>query len=433
LNGRQRSVALLGLIGLVGGVMVATDPPRAQAAGATTGEQQWAASWTASPTDAATPLDAAAIAVPVAVSDQTFRMIVTPHLGGTVLRIHLSNRFGSAPMTFGHVTVGIAGSGSVQQPVNVTFGGQSGVTAPAGQDVVSDPVDLTFQAFQPLAVSIFTPGLQGAPTKHWNANATSYYSLPLSGDLASAGSDLGFPLATEAWMFVEGIDVEAPQSTGVVVAFGDSITDGFVASTVASLPVSLSAADKNGRYPDDLQRRIDAAGIPLSVVDAGISSNRLLTDGGGQFEGPSGLSRFQTDALGRPGVTGVLVLEGINDLGIPPATTTADQLIAGYQQLIAEAHAAGVKIWLGTIMPASNALFDGTLPAPQSETYREQVNAWIRSQQLADGVVDFDAAMRDPSDPNVLNPAYASVDNLHPNLLGYQVMANAVNLSMLGG
>jgi lysophospholipase L1-like esterase len=432
LNRRQRSAALLGLLGLVGGLMVAADPPRAQAAGATMGEQ-WAASWTASPTDAATPLDAAGLAVPAAVTDQTFRMIVTPHLGGGVLRIHLSNRFGSAPMTFGHVTVGIAGSGSVQKPVNVTFGGQSGVTAPAGRDVVSDPVDLTFQAFEPLAVSIFTPGLQGAPTKHWNANATSYYSVPLSGDLASAGSDLGFPFVTEAWMFADGIDVEAPQPTGVVVAFGDSITDGFVASTAASLPVSLSAADKNARYPDDLQRRIDAAGIPLSVVDAGISSNRLLTDGAGQFPGPSGLSRFQTDALGQPGVTGVLVLEGINDLGIPPATTTADQLIAGYQQLIAEAHAAGVKIWLGTIMPASNALFDGTLLAPQSETYREQVNAWIRSQQLADGVVDFDAAMRDPSDPNVLDPAYAGVDNLHPDLLGYQVMANTVDLSMLGG
>jgi lysophospholipase L1-like esterase len=215
------------------------------------------------------------------------------------------------------------------------------------------------------------------------------------------------------------------------VAFGDSITDGFVASTPLSLPVSLAIADKNGRYPDDLQRRVDAAGVPLSVVNAGISSNRLVTDGEPLLLGLSGVQRFEEDALDVPGVKGVIVLEGINDLGIPPATTTPSQLIAGYEELIAMAHARGVKIWLGTLTPASNAILDGTISAPHSEEYREQVNAWIRSQHLADGVIDFDAALRDPGDPSVLNPPYSGPDHLHPNLLGYQVMADTVNLSML--
>ena len=232
-------------------------------------------------------------------------------------------------------------------------------------------------------------------------------------------------------MYVDGVDVEAPTATAAIVAFGDSITDGFVASDPFSLPVSLAVANKNGRYPDDLQRRLIAAGVPFSVANEGISSNRMVSDGEPLLLGLSGVQRFRQDVLDVPGVRGVLVLEGINDLGIPPAVTTPAELIAGYQQLIAMAHAAGIKIWLGTIMPASNAVIDGTLLAPKSERYREQVNAWIRTQHLADGVVDFDAALRDPSDPAILNPVYAGPDNLHPNLLGYQVMANTVSLAML--
>ena len=302
---------------------------------------------------------------------------------------------------------------------------------PTGDDVVSDPVHLVFSAFEPLAISIYLPGRQEFPTKHWNANQTSLYAPPLSGDRAAAADNSEFPLPTQAWFYVDGVDVEAPTSTAAIVAFGDSITDGFVASDPLSLPVSQAVANKNGRYPDDLQRRLIAGGVPLSVVNEGISSNRMVTDGEPLLLGPSGVQRFGQDVLDVPGVRAVLVLEGINDLGIPPATTTPAQLIAGYEQVIAVAHAAGIKIWLGTIMPASNAVLDGTLLAPNSEQYREQVNAWIRTQHLADGVVDFDAALRDPSDPAILNPTYAGPDNLHPNLLGYQVMANTVSLAML--
>jgi lysophospholipase L1-like esterase len=391
----------------------------------------WVASWTASPTDSVTPVDAAGFPVPEVLANQTLRMIVTPHLGGTVLRLHLSNRFGHAPVTFGHVTVGIEGNGAISDLSPVTFGGRPQVSVPVGQDVVSDPVALTFTAFTPLAVSIFMPGVQEYPTKHWNANATSYYAPPETGDLTTVPSNGQFSLRTEAWLYIDGVDVEASRHTVAIVAFGDSITDGFVASTPVSLPTSLAVADKNGRYPDDLQRRIDAAGLPISVVNAGISANRLVSGGYSLLLGPSGVQRFQQDALDVPGVRGVILQEGINDLGIPPATTTPSQLIAGYEEVIAMAHAQGVKIWLGTLLPASNSIIDGPTSAPLSEIYREQVNAWIRSQHLADGVIDFDAALRDPSDPTVLNPLYASADHLHPNLLGYQEMAATVTLSML--
>ncbi|HET9731192.1 MAG TPA: GDSL-type esterase/lipase family protein [Acidimicrobiales bacterium] len=403
------------------------------AARATSPAGRWVASWAASPSDGSFPTDAALLPVPAAIYDQTARMVVTPHLGGSVLRVHLSNRFGSAPVTFGRVTVGTATADGVADLTGVTFASHETVTVPAGADVVSDAVRMPFAAFEPLAVSVYLPGQQGAPTKHWNANATSYYSPPGTGDLSTVATDTGFTTPTEAWFYLDGIDVEAAAPTRTIVAFGDSITDGFVASNPASIPVSLQVADKNGRYPDDLQRRIDAAGVPLSVVNAGVSDNKVLSDGGSQqpMAGPSALHRFGRDALDVPGVSGVLFMEGINDLGGPGSTVTASQLISGYEQIIAMAHTAGKKIWLGTIPPASNAVFDGTLLAPASEANREQVNAWIRSQHLADGVVDFDRALRDPANPTVMNPAYAGPDHLHPNLLGYEVMADTVPLSML--
>lgn len=405
--------------------------PSATSVASAPADQHWVATWTASPTDSAVPIDASGLPVPEMLTDQTLRMIVTPHAAGSVLRIHLSNRFGEQPTTFGHVTIGIAGTNAVSAVTPVTFDGEEAVTVPAGDDVMSDPVSLQFAAFTKLAVSMYMPGIQAFPTKHWNANATSLYSPPASGDLSATSSDAGFSLQTEAWLYVDDIDVEAPVTTGSIVAFGDSITDGFVAATPLSEPVSLAVADKDGRYPDDLQRRLDAAGIPLSMANEGIGSNRLVTDGEPLMLGLSGVQRFQEDALDVPGVTGVLLQEGINDFGLPPQTTTPADLIAGYEKVIAMAHADGVKIWLGTLLPASNAFFDGTITAPNSELYREQVNGWIRTQHLADGVVDFDAALRDPSDPHVLNPAYSGPDHLHPNLAGYQVMADTVSLSML--
>ena len=393
---------------------------------------RWVGGWTASPTDAVTPVDAAGLPVPLTLADQSLRMVVTPHLGGTVLRLRLTNRFGSSAMTFGRVTAGLQTDGPAAARITpVTFGGKARVTIPAGQDAVSDPVSLTFAAFTPLSVSLYLPGLQGPPTKHWAAAATSFYAPPGTGDLTgSAGGSL-YGSRTEACLCLAGVDVAAGPDTGAIVAFGDSITDGWVAATPVSFPDSTVPDDKNGRYPDDLQRRLIAAGIPLSVLNAGISANRLLTDGEPAMLGPSGLSRFQRDALAVPGIRGVLLQEGINDLGIPPATTTPDELIAGYEQVIGQARAAGVKLWLGTLLPAADAVMDGTVTAPHSEEYRQRVNTWIRGQRAADGIVDFDAEVRDPSDPHVLDARYSSVDRLHPNLAGYQAMAAAIDLDML--
>ncbi|MBL7493062.1 GDSL family lipase [Frankia sp. AgB1.9] len=389
---------------------------------------QWVAAWTASPTDGSVPFDASLGILPLQLKNQTVRMVVTPHIGGSSTRFHLSNRFGSGPLTFTHVTVAPQGAGAaIGTPVTVTFGGATSVTVPGGQDIASDPVALNVSAFSPLSVSIYLAGSTSALTKHWNANATSYLANANTGDLTNQTSGSSFSNKTLSWLYVDGVDVMANARS--VVAFGDSITDGFVGGGLFSIPADKSVADKNGRYPDDLQRRVTAAGQPISVVNAGIGSNQLLGSLG-LMDGPSGVSRFQADALNVPAVSGVLVLEGINDLGLGN-NVTPQQLEDGYTQLIGKTHDAGHKIWLGTITPASNALVDGTLAAPNSEKYREQVNTWIRNQDLADGVVDFDAALRDPAHPTQLLPAYASPDNLHPNLAGYQKMADSIPLDLL--
>jgi lysophospholipase L1-like esterase len=273
------------------------------------------------------------------------------------------------------------------------------------------------------------PGHAGSVTKHWNANATSYLTPALSGDRTTETSGAHFTKTTGSWLYLTGVDVSAPAPTRSIVAFGDSITDGFVSSTPLSVPADRSVADTDQRYPDFLQRRLIDARLPISVVNAGIGSNMLLTDGRPLMLGPSGVQRFDADALHQAGVAGVLLMEGINDLGL--VQSSAPQLVAGLTDVVAQAHAAGVKIWLGTLLPASDAVIDGTLFAPASERSRQQVNDWIRSQRLADGVVDFDRALRDPSDPSVLRAEYASVDHLHPSPAGYRAMADAVNLSML--
>ncbi|WP_280272972.1 GDSL-type esterase/lipase family protein [Nocardia wallacei] len=395
------------------------------------GGQHFVASWTGSPTDAVTPLDASGGPIPLAVDDQTFRMVVTPHLGGSQLRVHLTNRFGVTPVTFDKVTIGNQVSGAALTDIRpVLFGGQAGTTLAPGAEAVSDPVDFAVASFAPLAVSMHVAGQAGPPTKHWNANATSYYSPTGSGDLTGRSGPDGFSSTTGSWFYVDAVDVLAPTGTRAVVAFGDSITDGFVGATPLAVPADRAVADTNGRYPDVLQHRLDAANIPVSVVNAGIGSNRVLTSGEPLLLGPSGLARFERDALNRAGVGGVLVQEGINDLGLPPHAD-APAMIAGYEQLIEAAHRHGKKIWLGTLLPASDAIVDGTLLVPGSEATRQQINAWIRTQTLADGIVDFDAAVRDPGNPAVLRDAYSGPDRLHPSLAGYRAMAETIDLTML--
>lgn len=263
------------------------------------------------------------------------------------------------------------------------------------------------------------------------ANEKNYATAPGAGDQTAQTDGSAYTQKTTSALWVSGLDVMAPAKTGSVVAFGDSITDGCVAGNFAHLPQSPLGLGTDQRYPDLLQRRLDAAGIPLATVNAGISGNRLLRNGVAPMFGPSGLSRLQADVIVRAGVTTAIVLISINDIGLPPYPTS-QQLQNGYRTVIGRLHAAGIKVLLGTLMPVRGSILDG-YSNPNSSALRSETNAWIRTQKLADGVIDLDAATRDTADPDQLNPAYNTTgDKLHPDPTGYAAMADAVDLTQLG-
>ncbi len=390
---------------------------------ATACTEHWVGSWAASPSG---------VSLTQHLADQTLRMIIAPHLGGDTLRVHLSNRYGTAPVQLGPVTVGLRGAGAslvAGSARPVTFGGQPSVATPPGGDVVSDPVKLSFAPFRDLAISVHVPGAVKYPDEHLSTRQTSYLSPRGSGDQSAQSSGSAFTQRTTGrfstgWYFLDGVDVRAPGSTGAVAAFGDSITDGFQATSGGS--EQLATIDTNGRYPDDLARRLILARIPLSVLNAGIGGNQLLRSSLPLF-GPKGLSRLRSDALAQAGVSDVIALMGINDIA---QGASASQLIAAYKQLIDRAHGAGVAIQLGTLTPT------GGVPAPgyagaAAYSVREQVNRWIRTQRFSDGIVDFDAAVRDPHDQSAIESAYNGGDHLHYDPAGYRALARAVNLASL--
>jgi lysophospholipase L1-like esterase len=389
---------------------------RPAVAGGTPGDS-WVTSWSASPQVAGRESRA-----PVGFDDQTIRETIFSSVGGDPIRLELTNVYGTSPLWVGRVTVAVAGPGAAVQPGTihpVTFGGSGSFRIPAAAQILSDPVAMRVRPLQDLAVSIYLPGQTGAATVHAWAQEVNWVSTP--GDhTAEEGADaFGFP--ARSWYYVSDLLVRSPGAAGTVVALGDSITDG-VGSTVGA----------DARWPNDLARRLDVlGGPPLAVTDEGIGGNRVLT--GAQCCGVSAEARFERDALDQPGVRDIIVLEGINDIGFtsrlpdPQAHTSAARIIAGYRRLIAQAHARGVKIFGATLLPFQRAW---TYTAA-AEATREAVNTWIRTSGAFDGVIDFDAAMRDPADPLRLNPAYDSGDHLHPNDAGYQAMADAIDLAML--
>jgi lysophospholipase L1-like esterase len=273
-----------------------------------------------------------------------------------------------------------------------------------------------------LAVSVFLPQPTGDPTQHTKARQISYLA---PGDRVLATRSSAFKARTQSWYFVSSVDVRrSARELGTVVALGDSITDG-----------NGSLTNANARWPNDLARRLDALpGATLSVVDAGIDGNRVLN--AAPCCGPSALTRFGRDVLRQSGVVEVILLEGINDitypssnspLTVPHTDVSAQQIIAGYEQLIARAHAAGVKIFGGTLTP-----FQGSQHwTAAGEAKRDQINAWIRTSGAFDGVIDFARVLAAPGDPKRLNPRYDDGDHLHSDQAGYQAMANAINLAML--
>ena len=354
--------------------------------------------------------------------DQTVRDIIFPSVGGNTIRLELTNAFGRSPLQVGRVTVAVTGMGAGVVPGNVhpvSFGGGVSVRIPAGKEVLSDPVGMQVAALQELTVSIYLPGRTGVATVHSDAQQVNWVST--AGDHAAEAAADAFMIPTQSWYYLSGLDVRSSGAAGTLVAFGDSITDG-VQSTVGG----------NDRWPSDLARRLDTVlGPRLSVVDEGIGGNRVLT--ASRCCGASAEARFARDALDQPGVRDVIVLEGINDIGRSTghphsdAGLTPARIIAGYRDLIAQAHARGVRIFGATLLPYQGAGYY----SPAGETIREAVNAWIRTSGAFDGVIDFDAVMRDPANPLRLNPAYDSADHLHPNDVGYQAMADAINLDML--
>ncbi len=432
----SQSLARLLLLVLVG-LTALTAVPGASAHGGAQGRlavcprTRWIESWEAPPSDSDSVGDARLVSF-VHGPDQTLRMIITPHYGGSLIRVRLSNAFGSGPVTFDAAGIAVGQGGAALVPGTsrpVLFAGRPSVTVPAGGEAVSDPVRFTFSAFENLAVSMFLKGSY-IPTEHFAGRQISYGTMPLAGDQVTDPSANAFSQTTTARYFLSGLDVQAPGHTGTVVAFGDSITDGFQGGP-SLVPETTSTLNLNARYPDWLARRLLAAHIALSVANAGISGNRILQNGQIPMFGASALSRFTGDAIDVPGVSTIIILEGANDIGQSDAD--ASQIIGGLTQLVDMAKAAHIHVLLGTLTPMEDATEPGTYSGMTSNAIRLAVNAWIRSQHISDGYIDFSQAVQDPSDPGTMAPAYNGGDGLHFTPAGYKALAGAVNLSQLSG
>jgi lysophospholipase L1-like esterase len=352
-----------------------------------------------------------------AVSDQTIRMVVRSSIGGRRVRVRFVNAFAGATVQIGAARIARSTGKAAIDPATsrpLTFGGRSAVLLYAGQVLVSDEISLDVPVLGDLAVSLYIQGASGAPTEHRFALRETYLSGP--GDFTAA-SALDPVTTTESWYWLAGVDVLAPATSGAIATFGDSITDG-----------DQSTSGTHGSWPSHLARRLqaNAATRHLSVVNAGIAGNRVLGDNN------SGLVRFGPDALDQPGVRWVTVLEGINDItgatrpGAAASAFSADDLIGAYRQMIARAHARGVKVAGCTITPygGSNVFSAG------GEEIRQAVNRWIRTGGAFDAVIDFDAAVRDLRDPSRMKPEADSPDLLHPGDAGYRLMAEAIDLAI---
>jgi lysophospholipase L1-like esterase len=335
----------------------------------------------------------------------------------------LSNAFGTAPLTIGAADVSLHGKEAAIVPNStraLAFGGAASATIPPGAMLFSDPVSLTVPALADLAIDIYLPGDTAASpsplTVHNGARQTNYVSP--QGNKVGAAS-MPVQTTTSAWFFLSRVEVIAPPTTGALALFGDSITDGF-----------NSTPDTNRRWPDHFARRLKnrAGGSPVGVLNLGIDGNRILSDG----LGVNALARFDRDVLVQSGITHVVILEGINDLGLTrtPRPGVAD-LIAGHLQLIERAHARGLKVFGATLLPYEGTTFAGYW-SPEGEATRQKFNEWIRTSHKYDDVIDFDRVVRDPGQPSRLLLKIDSGDHLHPNDAGYEAMANAVNLSLFG-
>jgi lysophospholipase L1-like esterase len=383
--------------------------------GAANAQTKWVASWATSP-----QLDDGSAVSPDELSDDTLRQIVHLSLGGPQIRLHVSNKYGKEALRFTSVHVAkaiAAGSARIVASTDkeALFSGKASVIVPEGADYVSDAIDLPVEALSDLAITLrvseakFLTGHPGSRTNSFVAkgNAVSAEDLPEAKKIAR-------------WYFIAGIDVAAPADAFAVVALGDSITDGHGATT-----------DGNDRWPDLFAKRLqaNANAKKVGVVNQGIGGNRLLIDG----IGANALARFDQDVLAQAGARYLIVLEGINDLGMltherevsdVEHEAEVKRVIGAYEQIIARAHAQGIKVIGATVMPFTGSAFYH--PNAKNEADRQAVNAWIRTPGHFDGVVDFDKVTRDPVHTEMLLPEFDSGDHLHPGPAGFAAMAGAI-------
>jgi lysophospholipase L1-like esterase len=394
-------------------------------------QDSWIATWAASPQPSAPDPDEPLLNI----ENQTVRARVRVSLGGSQIRIRLSNEYGSVPILIGSVTVASPTDPASVKPGSiqtVTFSGRNSITIPTGAPVLSDAVTFPLAPGAEISISLYFPNRIATPTQHELALKRAVVSQ--RGDYThaekfEAGKD------SESSILVTAVLVPTQPHQSLLVAFGDSITDG-----------DKSTIDADRNWPGDLIRRLGKRpeGSKVAAVNAGVVGNRLLNDcfipSIGCFS-VSALARFERDALALPGVTHIVLLEGINDIAFPGAKLgeqyladandirSPEDLIAAYLQLIARAHAHGVQLIGATLTPFEGVEIPGYY-SESKEATRQAVNKWIRTSHSFDGVIDFDAVLRDPDHPSRLLPKFASEDHLHPNDAGYQSMADAIDLAI---
>lgn len=378
---------------------------------------KWVGTWSA-PAVAAEPNTSDGFA------DMSIRNVVHTSIGGKAARIELSNLYGNRPLTISHATLALAAapsnptaaSGTMRQ---LSFGNQSSVTIPAGEAVTSDAVRLNVPPAADLLVTTYSPNPSGPVTYHPYARQTSYLA---EGDAADETAGTAFTEQSPYWRYLTGVDVLSDEAKGAIAVMGDSITDGITSSTGA-----------NRRWTDFLAERLRTErGAPrYSVVNCGISGNRVLVDGSkySPNNGPSGLTRLDRDVLSQTGVKAVVIEMGLNDILKVPRQRDPQRIVQGLKRLEERAQARGLRVIGSTLTPfGGHRGFRSHL-----ESVRQKVNEQIRAGKVYDNVVDFDAALRDPANPRRLRPAYDSGDHLHPSDNGYRAMAEAMDMKQLKG
>jgi len=411
------------------GAALAVSALSAQTPATRTGAGRWVTTWATSqqlaPTrvafggrDQAPPLPPQAH-IPPTLKDQTIRMIAHTSIGGSRVRVRLSNALEKAPLRVGAAHIALRRSGSAITSASdraLTFGGRTSTVVPPGVLVVSDPVDLAVPSLSDVAVSLYLPEDTGAPTVHPDGMHTAYIA---SGN-ATAQAALNDAATTTAYLWLSAIDVLAAPGASAIVAFGDSITDGMG-----------TTADQNRMWAALLAAKLSAArpGDAMSVLNVGLSGNRLLRPG----FAVSALARFDRDVLSFAGARWMIVLLGINDItfpavpGMPPTeSVTADDLIWGFQQVIERAHLHVLRVAGATIMPVEGV----STYTESGEAIRQAVNRWVRTSSAYDAVIDFDAAVRDPANPKRLRRDFDPGDHVHPNDAGNEAMLAAIDVSV---